>query len=427
MCERFVVDCRLAVTCRERLHTIIAKAPVLVPQKNTLCARGVMPGAILLTALVAQVGVDTTGGIFIPRFDQEARFHDEVARSRWSTSQLDYIDGASSAVLRHPYTIVHAPDGELFVASFTLNHVVKLRFIEGKRAQYKVFVSGRELDGPVGMALDRSGALYVASFTNDVVLRVNATSGELLGKIGDEDTLDCPEGIAFGPTGDLYVASFLLQHLSVFEPLTGKFLGKFGIMPRNSGLHQPHPVPAPEVGSDGAASAGPAKPVATQGARKQPTLAGAEDLAFDLSGDVHVTAYYTSAIFKFNGTDGTLLYTYGKGLVHGPVGIACDPATGDIFVASYKDHKVLRFTSTGQFLGVAAGAELPMGEETSGAGGPPPPSPKRSRRGRPTISSPSGLAFAEDGSLWVASYATGSVGRFNSSYGGGRTFWRVTE
>ena len=111
-----------------------------------------MPYLSFLHALIAQVGVDPSGGIFIPRFDQEARFHDEVARSRWSTSQLAYIDGASSAVLRHPYTIAHAPDGELFVASFTLNHVVKLRFIEGKRAQYKVFVKGRELDGPVGMA-----------------------------------------------------------------------------------------------------------------------------------------------------------------------------------------------------------------------------------------------------------------------------------
>ena len=106
--------------------------------------------------------------------------------------------GASSAVLRHPYTILHAAHDELFVASFTLNHVVRLRWLGGKRAQYKVFVSGRELDGPVGMALE-SEHLYVASFTNDVVLRVNASSGELLGRIGSEDTLDCPEGIAIGP------------------------------------------------------------------------------------------------------------------------------------------------------------------------------------------------------------------------------------
>ena len=96
-------------------------------------------------------------------------------------------------------------------------------------------------------------------------------------------------------------------------------------------------------------------------------------------------------------------------------------------MASYKDHKVLRFTSSGHFLGVAAGADLPEGDVGSDADeAEAAVLRKRSRRGRPTISSPSGLAFADDGSLWVASYATGSVGRFNSSYGGGRTFWRVT-
>ena len=378
--------------------------------------------------------VDPFGSPFMPHFGAEARFHEEVARSRWSTAQMDYVDGASSAVLRHPYTIAHAPDGELFVASFTLNHVVKLRFLNsGKRAQYKVFVKGSELDGPVGMALDQNGSLYVASFTNDVVLRVNSTSGELLGRIGDEDTLDCPEGIAFGPDGTLFVTSFLLQHLSMFEPTSGKFLGKFGTLSRAS-LHEPHRVPGSSSTSstsrstsstgssaDGAALSTPDKKVPKG---TGPKLAGAEDLAFDVHGNVHVTAYYASAVFKFNGSTGELLYIYGRGLVKGPVGIACDPATGDLFVASYKDSKVLRFSSNGQFLGVAAGSELAntddaqFGEVVGGS---------RRRRGKPTISSPSGLAFAEDGTLWVASYATGSVGRFNSSYGGGRTFWRVTQ
>jgi streptogramin lyase len=142
---------------------------------------------LLAELLRAQVVVDPSG-IVMPMFDAEHRFHEEVSRSRWSANPMEYVDGASSAVLRHPYTIVHAPDGELFVASFTLNHVVRLRWISGKRAQYKIFVKGRELDGPVGMAL-QGGALFVASFTNDVVLKVNAVDGTLISKIGNEDTL----------------------------------------------------------------------------------------------------------------------------------------------------------------------------------------------------------------------------------------------
>ena len=84
---------------------------------------------------------------------------------------MDYVDGASSAVLRNPYTLAFDPyDESLFVASFTLNHIVRLRLREKRKAQYKVFVSGQDVDSPVGMVLD-DGVLYVSSFTNDHVLR----------------------------------------------------------------------------------------------------------------------------------------------------------------------------------------------------------------------------------------------------------------
>ena len=127
------------------------------------------------------------------------------------------------------------------------------------------------------------------------------------------------------------------------------------------------------------------------------------------------------------------MYTYGKGFVKGPVGIACETAlTGDLFVASYKDNRVLRFSSDGHFLGVAAGGgpELPVDgvdDAAEAAAATATPRPRRSKSA--TINSPSGLAFAEDGTLWVASYTTGAVTRFNSSYsgGGGRSFWRVTD
>ena len=355
---------------------------------------------LILSAALLLLAQHDPLGFVMPMFDTQARFHEEVARSRWLANQFDYVDGASSAVLRHPYTIAHAPDGTLFVASFTLNHVVRLRWLDGKRASYKIFVKDRELDGPVGMALDDEDALYVASFTNDVVLRVNSTDGTLLSRIGDEETLDCPEGLALGPDGNLYVTSFLLPYLSVFEPKTGKFVGRFGELTSQQSAGVGAPVP-----------------------RRPITLAGAEDVTFDLNGDVHATAYYSSAIFKFNGTSGELAYTYGKSFVKGPVGITCDVASGDIFVASYKDNRVLRFTSGGDFLGVAAGGGT-TGEDDGAEAA------RRRRLGKAaTINSPSGLAFAEDGTLWVASYTTGAVTRFNSTYGGGgsRTFWRVTD
>ena len=94
-------------------------------------SRALLLGLLIFTA-TAQVVVDPASGFVMPMFDAETRFHEAVARSRWSANPMEYLDGASSAVLRHPYTIAHAPDGELFVASFTLNHVVRLRWVSGK-------------------------------------------------------------------------------------------------------------------------------------------------------------------------------------------------------------------------------------------------------------------------------------------------------
>ena len=192
------------------------------------------------------------------------------------------------------------------------------------------------------------------------------------------------------PSPRLFVASFLLPHLSVFDPTSGDYLGRFGT-------------------STAAAHGHFAPPLLAMGSRHDGPR-GAEDLAFDLDGNVHVTAYYSNAVFKFNGTNGALELTYGKGLVRGPVGIACDPATGDIVVASYKDHKVLQFQPSGKFVGIAAGVQR---EQAT-----------RAARGKKSISSPSGVAYADDGSLWVASYTTGAVMRFNSSGVRGRS-WRV--
>ena len=317
----------------------------------------------------------------LPQFlaDQQ-RFEEQLRDSRWTANPMPYVDGLSSAVLQHPYTVLCDPtDGTIFVSSFTLNHIVRLNMTSRKTAQYKVFVKGSELDGPVGMAIDDERHLYAASFTNDHILRVDADSGELLGTFGNEDEMDCPEGIALGPDGTLYVVSFLLPHIVRYQPKTGRFLGQFAPPPSATGAPTPRRGPR--------------------------ALLGAEDLTFDWDGNLHVSAYHSSAIFKYNGSTGELESTYAKGVVRGPVGITCGP-DGDIYVASYKDNQVLRFSSSGRFVGVAAGASS-------------------QRMGKRSISGPAGIAFADDGTFFVTSHVAGTLTRFNGSSPSART-WRIT-
>merc|ERR1711920_312816 len=141
----------------------------------------------------------------------------------------------------------------------------------------------------------------------------------------------------------------------------------------------------------------------------------AEDVAIDWEGGVHVTAYHSGLVFKFNGSTGAFVAAYGRGFVDGPVGIACGPEDGDMYVASYRSNQVLRFTAGGKFIGVAVGAKADGASRRTSFGD------------RRLIYSPTGLAFdPHDGrTLYVLSYVGGSVARFNNSGAGARTFWRV--
>ena len=78
----------------------------------------------------------------LPAFIQDQqRFQEQLTDSRWTANPMPYVDGLSSAVLQHPYTVLCDPeDDTIFVTSFTLNHVVRLRMTGRTAAQYKVVV-----------------------------------------------------------------------------------------------------------------------------------------------------------------------------------------------------------------------------------------------------------------------------------------------
>jgi hypothetical protein len=69
-----------------------------------------------------------------------------------------------------PSGLVVAPDGSMYVASFSKNSISKV----DAAGRMTPFVTGMGLDGPVGLVLDpRNGNLYVANFNRNNVLKVS--------------------------------------------------------------------------------------------------------------------------------------------------------------------------------------------------------------------------------------------------------------
>lgn len=316
----------------------------------------------------------------LPRFlFEQHQLHSQqmhlLASTPLGRSHMDYLDEVAEDALQQPYALAfNGRDGSLFVASFALDHVVRITWsLESKKkARYRVFA---RVDSPVGLAYDaRSGLLFVSSFTADLIYAFDE-EGNLIRAFGDEEHLDCPQGIALGPDGLLYAASFLRNAVVRYDPSTGTFAGDFS-------------------------RGGP------PGRRGEPVLKGPEALAwgpYDADGEAHlyVTNYFRNSVEIFN-VSGGWAASLGAGALEGPVGLSfsrVDPF--QVLVASYRGNCVHAFDAAGHYLGVAAGR--------SGLA-------REGRRARGMLIGPSGLAFSPaDGTLFVASYVTGRLTRFNHS------------
>ena len=86
--------------------------------------------ALCALALLAQLGDGPDALDVMGMLHDQQRFHEQLDSSRWRSGPMEYVDGVSAAVLQHPYTLLFdADDASLLVASFTLNHVVRLRVV----------------------------------------------------------------------------------------------------------------------------------------------------------------------------------------------------------------------------------------------------------------------------------------------------------
>jgi len=92
------------------------------------------------------------------------------------------------------------------------------------------FGDSRQLDRPTGIAVGADGAVYVADYNRDKVLKFSETGEFLLewgGAGADSDRFQAPNGLSVDATGHVYVADFQNKVVKVFDG-SGRFLKTIG-------------------------------------------------------------------------------------------------------------------------------------------------------------------------------------------------------
>ena len=173
---------------------------------------------------------------------------------------------------------------------------------------------------PYDLVFGPDRQLYVASFGNDRIVRIDVDTGAAADFVpSGSGGLQGPAGLTFGPNGNLFVSSNSTSSVIEYDGGTGGLVGTFAAS-----------------GSGG--------------------LAGPYGLEFGPNGNLFVTSSNNS-VLEYSGVDGSFVDTYvslGSGGLNGPRGIAFKP-DGNLLVASHYTHEVLEYDSTGGFSSVFSG------------------------------------------------------------------------
>lgn len=160
---------------------------------DTLELQGTLP----TSGTQGGVSVDTDGNLYVSNFSRAIR---------------KITPGGDVSLLNNNFFAASgnsiAPDGRLYQSDFARDRVFT---VDTNNGQIGLAVS-TGLNGPVGVAVDASGAVFVANCNGQNIRR--AAPGSFHAALFASSPLfSCPNGILIAPSGDLFVSNFFSDDL----------------------------------------------------------------------------------------------------------------------------------------------------------------------------------------------------------------------
>lgn len=257
--------------------------------------------------------------------------------------------GAASWISHLPATAGQ----ELLVANNTANsHESILRFSATGECRGNFALTSHRA-GPVGMAFDTHGILYVANHGNNTIHRYSS-SGTDLG-IFTSTGLNLPTGLAFNRAGQLVVCNYGDGSLNTYSA-TGELLSQIstsllGPIALVLDSHDNIFVSTPNIGANSGvfrfSAAGNQSTLFATGIDFDP-----RGLAFDEAGNLYVANQHGNTVRRYN-PEGVFLDTFASTGLKDPFALAFDD-WGDLYIANQSGGTIRRYSACGEDLGTFA-------------------------------------------------------------------------
>lgn len=184
------------------LVTVLTCVYAVVPSDAQVSARDYNVYTLVdsIAGGVGGVAADAAGNVYV------ADFGDNVwkvkADGRISLFATGFYGSSGNTV---------GPTGHLYQSSFYGNYVSKVDR-EGNKEVY----ASEGFSGPVGVALDADGNLFVNNCSSNSISKVSVD--RTVSTFVQSDLLNCPNGITLGPDGNLYVVNFSDERMLSVTP-----------------------------------------------------------------------------------------------------------------------------------------------------------------------------------------------------------------